>query len=289
MRKGDKKLHALLQLLDDNDPNVYKAVEEELKMADISVLPVIEEAITYTQGNSQQERLENIISHLRFRKTEESIINWAQSDNNSLLKGWYLASCLHYYDLEFDSIEKEVQKIVKDVWLEINDSLTSIEKTSILNHILFNTYKYDIDSDSSYEPGNFFINNVIKNKKGNQLSVAILYHIIAKRLLLPIFPIYFKSNYLLGYYDPAVSAEAFGNDAPPFLFYINPGHKGTIIGAKEMDYYLKKDNIEFEKFFMLSKESTIIKQLFFTLQRAYSAKGQNQRAIQAKNLHKQLD
>jgi len=289
MFMGDKKLHALLHLLDDNDPDVYNAVNEELKMADISALPVIEEAIIQSHSKSQQERLDDILNHLHFRKTEERVKTWAQSLNKSLLKGWYLASCLHYHDLEFDDIEKKVQEIVKDVWLELNDSLTSIEKTSILNHILFNIYEYDIDPDSPSEPENFLIHNLLKNKKGNQHSVAILYQVVAKQLLLPVFPVIFKGNYFLAYYNPSLSTEAFGIGASPFLFYINPGHKGAIIGHNEMDYYLRKENIQLEENSVLKNEKSIIKHLFLNLQKAYSAKGQNQRALQAKRISQQLD
>jgi regulator of sirC expression with transglutaminase-like and TPR domain len=284
-----KKIQALLQLLDDTDISVYRAVENELKSIDTSQIPIIENAINEIFGNSHQERFEDVISHLKYRKTEEDITNWAKSDNMSLLKGWYFASCLQYYDLEFESIEKEIQGIVKDVWLEINDSLTSLEKTSILNHILFDTYKFEIDSESPAEPRNLLINDILTTRKGNQFSISVLYHLIAKLLFLPIFPVNFDGTYLLGYYNPALSAEAFGNDASPFLFFINPGNKGAIISYKEIDYYLEKEKIEFKNHHILSKKNSIIRNLLYNLHKSYTTKGQDKRAIQANNLFKQLD
>lgn len=284
-----KKIYALLQLLDDTDSTVFKVAEGELKAVDISLLPFIESAIEQNYNNSNQDRFDDLLNHLRFRKTEESINEWACTEEKSLLTGWCHASSLQYYDLDFLEIEKQVQGIVKDVWLEINDSLTSIEKTSILNHIIFDSYKFEIDTPSPYEPDNFLISTLLSNKKGNQLSISLLYHLIAKRLLLPIFPISFNGNYLLGYYNPAVSAEAFGSDASPILFFINPGNKGTIIGYKEMDFYLKKENTEFKNHFMLREEKTIIKHLFYNLHKAYSDIGKNKKALQAQSLYKQLD
>jgi regulator of sirC expression with transglutaminase-like and TPR domain len=283
------KINALLQLLDDNVSNVYKAVENELKSVDISLLPVIEDAIIKTFGHAHRERFEEILEHLRFRQTEENINKWAGSENKSLLKGWYLASCLQYYDLEFETIETEVQKVVKDVWLEINDSLTSLEKTSIINHILFNLKEFGIDASASHEPRNFFVNHLLSEKKGNQLSIVILYHLIAKRLFLPIFPVNFNGHYLLGYYNPVVSTEAFGENASPFLFFINPDNKGAIISSKEMDYHLEKKNIKFDKSQILNTEISIIKHLLNNLQNAYAEKGQNNKAEQANKLSAQID
>jgi len=274
-------IDTLLSLLDDHDEEVYLAVKDKLLESGPAILPVLEYAITTSVNLLQHDRLEQIINELKLSKLQDKMASWANSDDKTLLEGWILASTIHYPTIIPDKIELLIQKITRDIWLELNDKFTSIEKVSIINHLFFDNYHFEVNSQDLNEPENCLINNILVSRKGNLISLATLYCIIAKRLELPIHPISVGQYLILGYYGPQISREVYGEHADPYLFYINMEHKGAIIGAKELEYVVheNKENIEFTA--PLS-EGTLIKKLLLMLKQCYRANG-NQEKVNATN------
>ncbi|WP_025863945.1 transglutaminase family protein [Prolixibacter bellariivorans] len=240
----NKQLQAMISLLEDPEKTVYEAVQQELMDVDPLLIPELETAWENADTLLQQDRLEKVISHLRFRKVANRIKNWNESELPSFLDGWIILSQIQYPDLEPKDVEIQIQQIVTDAWLEMNESLTSLEKTTILNHILFELYHFDLNVANFGAPQNCFINDILSSRKGNPSTLTLFYCLVARKLNLPIYHLNLKRVLFLGYYDPEMSKEAFGTTSSPILFYINPANKGAIIGHKEMDYYLSRQQIE---------------------------------------------
>ena len=87
----------------------------------------------------------------------------------------------------------------------------------------------------------------------------------------------------MGYYDPEMSKEAFGTTSSPILFYINPANKGAIIGHKEMDYYLSRQQIEMSSDIIMD-DRFCLKGLIESMQDAYRALGDNEKVKQLEML-----
>jgi len=233
---NELKLDSLIALLDDPDDSVFNLVLEELIKEDISIVDRLEHIWETSFEKLVQKRIEFIIQQIQLKDTKVKIRNWATQESLDLFEGIFLISRYQYPELKLKSVQVQLEKIRKDIWLEFKNSLTSLEKITILNHIFYNHYKFKINRDNIDSPQNGYINRVLDTRKGNAISITILYTLIARSLNLPIHYIDFENNPLVAYFDKDIAQLANDEDSNHILFYINPSNKGAIIGPKEVEY-----------------------------------------------------
>jgi hypothetical protein len=233
----DTKLDALITLLDDPDQSVFNLVLDELLKEDVSVVEKLEHIWETSLDELVQDRIEEIIQEIQLKDTKDKIKQWANQDTLDLFEGFFLISRYQYPEIKFKVIQAQLDKIRKDVWLEFRNSLTALEKISILNHIFYNHYKFDVDEYNPDNPQNSYINRILETKKANPVSIAILYTLVARLLELPVHYIDFPKQPLVAYFDKDIVQLAYGEGTGhSILFFINPSNKGAIIGPKEVDY-----------------------------------------------------
>ncbi len=285
--ENNLSIDTLLSLLDDHDDEVYFAVRAKLLESGPAILPVLEYALSAPVSLLQHDRLEHIIIDLKLSKLVEKTAIWANSETKTLLEGWILTSTIQYPTIIAEKIELLIQKITRDIWIELNEAYTSLEKISVINHLFFDVYHFELNTPDIYAPENCLINNLLVSRKGNLISLSILYCIIAQRLKLPIHPIGIGQFLILGYYGPQVAKEVHGEQAAPYLFYINMEHKGAIIGTKELEYLVHehKESIDFA---ITLDEGAVIKKLLRVLSESYTLCGNKDKAMIADRLLEKL-
>lgn len=267
----DKRLDALIDLLDDPDNSVFNLVLDELLKEDISVVDQLEHVWETSMDELVQNRIEGIIQKIQLKDTKERIKQWVDHKSLDLFEGFFLISRHQYPEIKLKSIQIQLDKIRKDIWLEFKNSLTALEKIAIMNHIFFDHYNFNVDSLNPDSPHHCYINRILETKKGNSVSIAILYTLIARSLNLPVHYIDFQRNPLIGYFDKDIARLAHGEENNhSVLFYINPANKGAIIGPKEVNYIQhSSDEAEGPKFTEPCSDRIIIKRLIEKLVSAY--------------------
>lgn len=237
-----KEINALISLLDDPDEETYNHIRERLLSLGQDVIPALEDAWEHSFDTLIQNRIENIIQKIQFSKVADGLRNWAHYHSNDLLAGVLLVARYQYPDLDEPKLRKHIEQIKQDVWLELNQNLTALEKVRVINHILFDVHNFSGNTTNYHAPQNSYINNVLESKKGNPLSLSILYCIIAQDLEIPIFGVNLPEHFVLAYKDEDnIMKTVMGEGAPnDVLFYINPFSKGAIFGRKEIDAFLKQ-------------------------------------------------
>ena len=269
-------IDTLLALIDDRDEEVFFAVRDKLLETGPAILPVLEYALSSSASLIQHDRIELIVNQLKLSRLVDKLTQWVNIEDKSLLDGWILISTVHLPSIAADKIDLLIQKIVRDIWIELNETLTSLEKVSIINHVFFDLYHFEINTYDIYAPENCLINNLLVSRKGNITSLSALYCIIAQKLNLPIHPIGIGQYLILGYYEPQISREVYGVNADPYLFYINMEHKGAIIGAKELEYVVHENKESFEIASTL-REETVIKKILLSLRQCYQSTGDEEK------------
>jgi hypothetical protein len=241
MRKS--RLKALIDLLDDPDNLVFESVERELLKENYSIIPALEEKWENSFDETCQERIENLIQDLQFKKTKNLLKSWMFSREKDLLEGFLTIDRFQYPDVNQAGVRHKIEKLKNEVWLELNDSLTLLEKTTILNHFLFNIHGFSINHNNLQSPQNCYLNQLLDTKKGNPLSLSLFYTIVARQLGLPARFTDFPKNPLIAIVDGDLAKRVHGKDTPSdVLFYINASNKGSIASRKEVNYHLKKNN-----------------------------------------------
>ena len=67
-------------------------------------------------------------------------------------------------------------------------SLSALEEAHVMNHILFQMHGFFGHQSQQLDPDLGYISNLLDSKKGNSLSLGILYLILAQKNELPISP-----------------------------------------------------------------------------------------------------
>ena len=62
-----------------------------------------------------------------------------------------------------------IEKMRRNVWLELNNYLTPLEKINVLTSILYNYYKLKGVEIAYSQPEDFLINKTLETKKGNAI------------------------------------------------------------------------------------------------------------------------
>ncbi len=272
--KADRLL-ALITLLDDPDKAVYEMVEKEFLDEDPVIIGQLEKVWETSYDELLQSRIENLIQQIQFRETSRKIKNWSNQSHVDLFEGFFLISQYQYPELKLKDIKSKIRKIRNDVWLEISNKLTSIEKITVLNHIFYDVNKFSINLSNLQSPQNCYLNQILDTKKGNPISIAILYTLITRELDFPVQLIDFPRNPLLAYVDAELAKKAHGPDyQSSVLFYINPSNRGAIIGRKEIDFFLKRnEQVSEDLFEKHCEDRVIIKKLIESLISAYDSLG----------------
>ena len=241
-----KELKALISLLDDSDDEIVNIASSNLMNQGLSAIPELEKAWETTLNETLQERLESVIQNIQFNEARQNLRTWNDSGAESILEGAIYLSKFQFPDITVESIDKEIEKIKQDVWLELNNNLTALEKIKIINYILFEIHKYRRNSSNFYSPQNSFINQVLETKRGNPISLAILYLAVANKLNIPVYGVNLPKNFILAYKDEYRQYDS-EDETEDILFYINPYNKGSVLGKREIDYFIQQQKLETKK------------------------------------------
>lgn len=271
------KLHALINLLDDPDRTVFGMVEQELLKESEEIIPFLEKKWEASFDENCQERIENIIQNLQYKKTHTKLKKWINTEpsKQDLLEGFSIVDRFQYPDLNLLNIELKLENLRKSIWLELNNSLTLLEKTTILNHFLFNLNGYSINLSNAHSPQNCFLNQLIDTKKGNSISMSIFYTLMARLLDLPAKLVDFPKNPLVAIVDADLARKVHGSSqTSDVLFYLNPSNKGAVTGRKEIEYHLNRNNYKpIETYTEPQSDSLFIQRLLESMSESYKSVG----------------
>jgi len=237
--KDLKELKALISLVDEPDAELYAQVSGRIHDYGMEAIPELETAWENTLDDTIQQRIISIIHHIQQDHIFAELNNWANFGQNDLLKGFMLVTRFHYPDLDMDKITREVGRIAQEVWLELNNNLTALEKIKVVNHVLFDINKFSGNTANIHSPENFYLKNLLENRKGNPLSLGMLYVLIAQSLKIPVYGIDLPRHFVLAYVDETqLLPEA------EVMFYLNPFNRGAVFTQNEIALYIKQMELE---------------------------------------------
>jgi len=238
-----KEITALLQLIDDPDDEVYSTVSKRIISFGKEIIPNLEHLWETTPDETIQERIEMLIHGLHFRDLQVDLQAWSTDKEHDLFTGALLISRYQYPDLNLVTHYQDLEKIRRNIWLELNSFLTSLEKINVLNNILFNYYKIKGTEINYTQPDDFLIHKLIESKKGNAISMGILMITLANLLDINMHMINIPRQFIMAYFDddPELISE---NDFPPseIQFYLD-GASGQIFSHKDVETYFKRISV----------------------------------------------
>jgi len=280
----NKELDALISLLDEPDEGIFQTIRDRIFAHGKEAVPALETVWENAFEPVLQHRIEELIHLIQFDNLKRELNNWSQYQHHDLLQGAILVAQYQYPDLDGASVIKKIGQLSQDIWLELNQNLTGLEKVKVINHILFGVHKLAGNATNISAAENFYLNNLLDSKKGSPLSLGIVYIAIAQSLRIPIYGVDLPRHFILAYTDDIIinPDDASAGDV---LFYINPFNKGAVFTKNEIDLFVKQLKLEKkDSYFSPCDNITIIRRLINELVFIYEQSGTPGKADELKEL-----
>ena len=274
------EIGALVKLLDDTDEEVYQQVEQKLIEYGNEAIAHLETAWEQSLDTLLQDRIEHIVHTIQFNNVKEDLNLWYQSGAFDLLQGALVINRYQYPDLDEQDVILKIEEIKREIWVGLQYEMSSIEKIKLINHIFYNQYGFSGNTKNHHDPQNSYLNQVLSSKKGNQISLAIIYATLAQKLDIPVYGVNLPQHFILGYIDESNSDKEYG-----VLFYINAFNKGAIFGKHDVDQFLRQLNLEPQPgFYAPCSNTEIIRRIIRNLISAYENLGATDKVEELKEL-----
>ena len=284
--ENSKEISALVKLLDDPDPEIFEHIEKRLLEYGEEVVLFLENAWEQSLDSVLQERIENVVHKIQFNSVKEDLNLWYQSGAFDLLQGALVVNRYQYPDLNEEKIKLQMEEIKREIWIGLQYEMSSIEKIKLINHVFYNVYGFSGNTKNHHDPQNSYINQVLDSKKGNQISLAIIYSTIAQKLDIPVYGVNLPQHFILGYIDESKREDhEFG-----VLFYINAFNKGAIFGKHDVDQFLRQLGLDpMPGFYAPCSNVEIIRRIIRNLISSYENLGSPEKVAELKELQAILD
>ena len=260
----DAAIKAMIHLLDDSDQEVVSMVEQQIRTLGPSIIPVLESEWESESLNPiLQSKIENLIHDFQWQSVKTRLQVWKESGGMDLLEGMWILATYRYPDYSFNDLKVEMDQLYYEVWPQMREDLHPMDQVKVLNSVMFEQLKFGPNSKNFHAANNSFINNVLSSKKGNPISLCVIYMWIAQKLGLPIYGVNLPNLFVLTYKQKGLQ------------FYINVFNKGLIFNKIDIDNYIAQLNLTpNEIYYNPCSNLEIIRRVLRNLLMAYEKAGE---------------
>jgi regulator of sirC expression with transglutaminase-like and TPR domain len=238
----NKEISALLHLIDDPDEEVFDAVSRKIVDYGKPIIPNLEHLWETTPDEPTQGRIEILIHRLHYRDLTEDFRQWNVSGHHDLMLGAMLTCKFLYPELSTTPVMQEIEKIRRNIWLELNNYLTPLEQINVVTSILYSYYGLKGGETNYKDPNEFLLHKTLESKRGNQISNGILYLMLCELLDIPVRAINIPKQFIIAYFKPGYSDELLPNHLHKIEFFIDPT-SGQVFTHQDVESYFKRISV----------------------------------------------
>jgi regulator of sirC expression with transglutaminase-like and TPR domain len=256
-------IKAMIQLMDDSDQEVVHMVETQIRTLGPSIIPILESEWENLSLNPVlQNKIENLIHEFQMESMKTRLMHWKQSGAMDLLEGMWILATYRFPEYSFATLKKDMDQLYYEVWPQMRDNLHPIDQIKVLNGVMFDQLKFGANTKNFHAANNSFINVVLESKKGNPISLCVIYMWIAQKLGFPVYGVNLPNLFVLTYKHEQTQ------------FYINVFNKGLIFNKVDIDNYLAQLNLTpLDIYYQPCSNLEIIRRVLRNLIMAYEKSG----------------
>ncbi len=268
----ETEIKALFKLIDDPDEEIFSTISSRLLNYGSPIIPDLEHLWENTLEESTLERIELMIYKLRLQDLTTAFTEWKNTETPSLLEGALLVTQFQYPELAIDTLRHQMEKMRRNIWLELNNYLTPLEQANVLRNILFNYYQIKGVEVNYEKPEEFLISSPLLHKKGNAFSNTILYAELCDLLEIEAHFINIPKQCIVAFYSTDWDPEAIYNHPQEYIQFYVEGTTGHPFSQKDLDQYFVRSNIEPKNNYYKKLSNTkIIKKLLLELAKCFTS------------------
>lgn len=228
----DKEKIALISLLDDSDEEVVQHVREKIISLGDDIIPLLESEWEASFNAVLQERIEDVIHFLQFTFFKRKLLAWKDGKDQDLLEGMWIIASYQYPDLDFLKLKQDVEQLYYEVWLDVKDDQDPYDQVRTINNVFFNKLKFGPNTKNFHSPSNSMVNIVLESRRGNPITLGVLYLLVAQKLKMPVFGVNLPNLFVLTYKVDGLQ------------FYINAFNRGLIFTRDDVNNYIDQLKLE---------------------------------------------
>ena len=221
----------MIRLLGDDDPNVYRAIEQKLLSYGHEVKEWLKPHLLSDEVNLRQ-RARGIIQSLEKKDADNEFLAYCLRHGEALdLEDsiWLLAHT-RYPDFNPEGYSAILDGYAGEIRERMDANLGALGVLNVVTQYLFREVGFVGNEENYYDPDNSYLNRVIDRKTGNPISLCAILILVAKRLNLPIQGVGLPGHFICRYHSPADD------------FYIDAFNHGRILRRSDCVKFLHHTN-----------------------------------------------
>ena len=259
----DEKKAALISLLTDEDPEIFKTIRDEI-MSHGSGVRTWLAPYALDEDPLLRRRTQEIVTH--FDRADSDTLFHAFCINNGeeldLEEGCWLLARTVYTDINVSAYRAILDDFAHELMLKLDFGSEPEGIVAGINQHLFMHCGCAGNEDDYYDPDNSYLNRVIDRPTGNPISMCMWYMAVCRRLGLPITGIGLPGHFLCRYQNPRQE------------LYIDAFNRGRVLTKTDCMKYLKQAGYEFHDNFLTPASSRrILLRMCSNLHQVYQRNG----------------
>jgi regulator of sirC expression with transglutaminase-like and TPR domain len=222
---------ALLSLLGDEDPVIYRSIRTKILSFGPAVIPWMRE-FKLSSDPVLRRRTQEIIAFLDRQNLDDEFLSFclSQGEDFNVEEGVFFIAKTEYPLINLTGYKALLDSFAQDLKEKISSRDDPEVTLDTINTYLFGNLRFTGNEDNYYDPENSYLNRVIDRRTGNPISLCLLYLFICKRLGLPVAGIGLPGHFVCRFQSPTreVYIDAFNRgklltkaDCIKFLHHTN--------------------------------------------------------------------
>ncbi len=222
----NSQIKALVSLLDDEDAEIVSHVENKIRSLGSGVIPFLETEWEGSFNSVLQRKIEELIHELQLNLMIERLQNWKNGGGLSLLEGMWALATYQYPDLSQERLEEEINSLYAQAAPAVQPDAEAVDQVRALNAVFYGPLGFGANTKSFHSASNSMINAVLESRKGNPITLCVIYMLLARKLGLSLYGVNLPSLFVLTYKKDNTQ------------FYINVFNRGIIFSRTDIDHYI---------------------------------------------------
>ena len=222
---------ALVNLLADEDPAIYRTVMEKILSCGP---PAAEWLRPHTMSNDPalRRRSLQIVLHFKRQAADDHFLGFClrHGEEFDLEQAAWLFAQTRYPLINVGAYQAQLDGYAIDLQERLGSTADPKDILSIINQYLFTELGFTGNEENYYEPDNSYLNLVIDRRTGNPINLCLMYILLARRLRLPVAGIGLPGHFICRYQSTAAEV------------YLDPFNRGRFLTKADCVQYLVNAN-----------------------------------------------
>lgn len=202
---NEKQRLALISLLADDDPAIYRLIRSKLLSYGTAAEDWLREE-TLSSNPTMRRRAREILLHRARERTHQQFLEFCQrqGDEMDLEEATLLLAKTRYPDINVDAYTALLDSWAGEASRRLGDSLSSTERLTRFNDYVFSELNFAGHNSYSTDPESCYLNTIIDKRQGNPIGLCAVYLLLARRTGMPVAGIGLPGHFICRFQTPQV-------------------------------------------------------------------------------------